>query len=373
MRKLFLINFLFAQCLSFAIGQSTAVVTSKSPAPANLVLNASFEEWEDSTKVSKKETALQAAKSWTVPDKSTPSLISSNPDGSIYDRYGSSWKFKARNGKNVAGVNIEGDRDYIQGKLSESLVVGKKYYFFFFVHYHCSGANGIGITFLPQKMQLKEGEKLNLQAATYQRELTEYSKLPEKTWVLVVDSFIAQRSYQYFIIGNFLSKEDTKLESGGHHYAFIDDVYVMAAKNDRMPEARKADSPTEKQKWEDNDKTIFKGAVPKFLEQIQFKYNSDVLDESSFPKLDSVATTLSMMTTVRLRIKGHTSTEGDATYNQKLSQRRATAVMDYLIRKGIAVERLSALGLGASYPKIATESNEDDRNINRRVEFEVLQ
>ena len=78
-----------------------------------------------------------------------------------------------------------------------------------------------------------------------------------------------------------------------------------------------------------------------------------------------------MTTTVRCLIKGHTSSEGNADYNQKLSERRAQAVLDYLIQKGIDPSRLRAKGYGSSQ-LLMTEDSEDAKNRNRRVEFEVL-
>jgi outer membrane protein OmpA-like peptidoglycan-associated protein len=65
-------------------------------------------------------------------------------------------------------------------------------------------------------------------------------------------------------------------------------------------------------------------------------------------------------------IHGYTDSRGSATYNLKLSERRAQAVVDYLVAHGIAASRLSAKGFGATN-FIATNDTEAGRAENRRV------
>jgi outer membrane protein OmpA-like peptidoglycan-associated protein len=69
----------------------------------------------------------------------------------------------------------------------------------------------------------------------------------------------------------------------------------------------------------------------------------------------------------RIAIEGHTSSEGTEDYNDKLSQRRAQAVVADLVRRGLSGQRLTATGIGERRP-IATNSDESGRSLNRRVE-----
>jgi outer membrane protein OmpA-like peptidoglycan-associated protein len=69
-----------------------------------------------------------------------------------------------------------------------------------------------------------------------------------------------------------------------------------------------------------------------------------------------------------LKIEGHTSDEGDAAFNQKLSENRAKAVVDFLISKGIAADRLEYEGKGSSEPL-----DPNNREVNRRTEIIVLE
>ena len=74
---------------------------------------------------------------------------------------------------------------------------------------------------------------------------------------------------------------------------------------------------------------------------------------------------------LKLEIEGHTDNRGAADYNQRLSENRAKAVMDYLIVRGIASSRLSANGYGFSKPA-ASNATATGRAQNRRVELRPL-
>ena len=73
----------------------------------------------------------------------------------------------------------------------------------------------------------------------------------------------------------------------------------------------------------------------------------------------------------KVEIEGHTSSEGSEELNQKLSEDRANSVRNYMISKGIAAERVTAVGYGPSKPK-ADNSSEAGRKANRRIEIRVL-
>jgi OOP family OmpA-OmpF porin len=73
-----------------------------------------------------------------------------------------------------------------------------------------------------------------------------------------------------------------------------------------------------------------------------------------------------------LAVEGHTDAIGTDAYNQGLSERRAAAVLDYLVGKGVSSSQLSATGFGESTP-IATNDTSDGRALNRRVELRLVQ
>jgi outer membrane protein OmpA-like peptidoglycan-associated protein len=88
-------------------------------------------------------------------------------------------------------------------------------------------------------------------------------------------------------------------------------------------------------------------------------------------ELDRVVQLLQENPTVRIQLEGHTDNQGAAADNQKLSDNRAKAVVQYLIGKGIKVDRLVAKGFGATQP-VAENKTEEGRALNRRTELKVI-
>ena len=107
------------------------------------------------------------------------------------------------------------------------------------------------------------------------------------------------------------------------------------------------------------------------LEGVNFRFDSAELTNESSAILDDVAASLKDWPEVRVEVGGHTDSMGEDAYNQSLSERRAGAVRDYLISKGIAADRLTARGYGESQP-ISDNATAEGRAKNRRVELTKL-
>lgn len=107
-------------------------------------------------------------------------------------------------------------------------------------------------------------------------------------------------------------------------------------------------------------------------ESIHFKTDRAEIESSSFGLLDSVVAVLASNDhdKLNIQIEGHTDSQGSAAYNKGLSQRRAEAVVAYLVNKGIAKSRLTARGFGLEKP-IADNHTEEGRAKNRRVVFAI--
>ena len=109
---------------------------------------------------------------------------------------------------------------------------------------------------------------------------------------------------------------------------------------------------------------------PIVLRNVLFATGSAELLPVSEPELDRLVSLLEEFGNLRIKINGHTDDVGDEASNLELSEARAKAVLDYLVAKGIAVDRLRYEGFGETRP-IADNNNEEGRSFNRRTEFEV--
>jgi len=104
------------------------------------------------------------------------------------------------------------------------------------------------------------------------------------------------------------------------------------------------------------------------LQNVEFVTNSDRLTPLGQRTLNQVAGVLAKYPGMPVEIEGHTDSMGDPASNLELSRKRAAAVKQYLIEKGIAGGNLSDAGFGATRP-IASNATARGRQENRRVEF----
>jgi outer membrane protein OmpA-like peptidoglycan-associated protein len=110
---------------------------------------------------------------------------------------------------------------------------------------------------------------------------------------------------------------------------------------------------------------------PQLSEKVFFETGKHDIKSESFSLLDEVAAALTSHPEVKLvQIAGHTDNQGKAAFNRRLSKGRADAVRAYLVKQGIARERLDAEGYGESRP-IADNATAKGREENRRVEFNI--
>ncbi len=107
------------------------------------------------------------------------------------------------------------------------------------------------------------------------------------------------------------------------------------------------------------------------LRNIFFAFDSFELLPDSKPELNYLLDIMKRNPEMRIEIGGHTDDRGSDDYNQRLSEQRAKAVVDYLISKGIDTGRLTWIGYGKSKP-IAPNNTPEGRALNRRTEAKIL-
>jgi OOP family OmpA-OmpF porin len=112
------------------------------------------------------------------------------------------------------------------------------------------------------------------------------------------------------------------------------------------------------------------------LRGINFDFNKHNIKREFAPVLDEAARILADNPRVKVTVEGHTDSIGSDAYNQRLSERRATAVKSYLVSRGVAADRLDTVGYGESRPVAPNttpdgKDNPEGRAMNRRAELKV--
>ncbi|MBR4704200.1 MAG: OmpA family protein [Paludibacteraceae bacterium] len=110
--------------------------------------------------------------------------------------------------------------------------------------------------------------------------------------------------------------------------------------------------------------------LQKAMQGIEFELGKAIIKKKSFPLLDKIAATFIENTGYIIEVQGHTDNIGTDEVNKRLSQKRAEAVKNYLEKKGVPADRLTAVGYGPTMP-IADNKTKAGRAKNRRVEFKI--
>jgi len=145
-------------------------------------------------------------------------------------------------------------------------------------------------------------------------------------------------------------------------------------KNKVLSETKK--NPGEKKGIEDLEK-----GESLAIEGLSFIPGRHILVKSAIPVLEELLNTLKDHSTLKIEIQGHicclNSEEEDGfdfdTHDRKLSENRAKAIYNYLVRNGIDKDRLTYKGYGHTNPKIKIERSPEDEQVNRRVEIKILE
>ena len=102
----------------------------------------------------------------------------------------------------------------------------------------------------------------------------------------------------------------------------------------------------------------------------QFDFNKSALKPEGKTLVDTAVKAMKDDSNMRVTVEGHTDSVGSDAYNQRLSERRANLVRDYMMEQGVAGSRITAVGLGESKP-VASNETAAGRAENRRVDIDV--
>jgi OmpA-OmpF porin, OOP family len=350
-------------------GQSTSPNDGK-----NIVPNPSFEEFRGYPIgwYYKGDDFTNVVKHWSSPTAASPDAYSPRvrvPTMWTEKGFG---KHKPHTGGGMAGITIFGCdgekphcREYVQIQLKEPLVVGQRYEFEIWVLRlpQAVPTNNLGAAVVEKMIKMGTDDRLPLKPQALFDQI-----IYAEQWTRLCDTFTAQSVGEWLVLGNF---ETDKMTSHKPHlsnyervsfgYYHIDDVSLR-----KIPPILPFVAPPD-----DWSKQPLKRGKTIVLDNVLFDSDQAELLPRSEIELQKLLKILKQNPTLTIKIKGHTDSNGDETYNIALSQRRAVQVANWLTTRGIAKNRLQTAGFGSAMP-LASNETEETRAQNRRVEFEIL-
>lgn len=333
---------------------------------------------------------------WTRPTKGTSDYYSGcenrfySPEAKVPDNFFGSQD--AYEGIAYAGIFTyynDSYREYIQIELDEPMTKNQRYGFAIQVSLADKAGLAIkqlGVSFsdtLVRQMDLFF--TLRLPHETLQNKDNTFLD-DKENWTELYLDYTAKGGEKFVIIGNFLDNNETDTltantatttamnESTSYYY--LDNVCLSPWKDDNTCDCFNNGEPPIVETEFIPIETIIKEKPPKIgdkfvLKNIYFETAKATLLSTSNQSLDSLYHLLIKYPTMEIKISGHTDSEGSHKYNLVLSESRALAVYSYLVERGIASDRLEFEGYGKMQP-IATNTTKEGRQLNRRVEFEVV-
>lgn len=361
----------------------------------NLVPNPGFEQvkrqqcaWTQEARKFNEEVMI----GWNSPTETTPDHFSIKADADCWSNPAKKSKGRAapRTGDCMAGIKVYGKgntptywHEYLQIELPEPLEAGKRYVAeFYTLRAVFSNVAANNLAMYLSAVPVKTRDCLPLYYPAQVRE----DDVIGDGWHKVSGVIEAKGDERYVVIGNFCSDQLTqnrKMPEGERGaYYFIDDVNIRLA-----PEGMKTTPvpmvcvpPPPKQRVEDHASTkqvAILDVEPEVgkrirLDNITFDFDKAELKPGSEDEMQSVLDLLTDYPMMRIDIEAHTDDQGADDYNLKLSEARAKAVADWLIKKKVDAERITWKGYGESKP-LVKGITEADRAQNRRVEFKVVE
>jgi outer membrane protein OmpA-like peptidoglycan-associated protein len=341
----------------------------------NLVPNPSFEQYYRCPgSYNPQGSDRNFAPGWVSPTLGTPDLFNRCSFGNAGVPHNWAGVAHAHKGFGYSGIyawlNNSAYREYLQAKLTDSLVAGRTYAVEFFIRlsvYSKYSIDRIGALLSDSSNRMSSDRIWKVQPSFTHVMDSAYSK-DTGLWNRVYFEYKAKGGEKYISIGNFSSDAEIKkyhlsfsqasepmLNTAAYFY--IDDVSVTPLGVAETP-----------------SKDLAKEAKPNevyILQHIYFSFNSYDILPLSYDELNVLVGILKKNPKWKVELSGHTDDKGDNLYNYNLSLNRAKSVGRYFAGNGIEVSRIKVLGFGKRKP-LKLAKTEEARAINRRVEAKFL-
>lgn len=182
---------------------------------------------------------------------------------------------------------------------------------------------------------------------------------------------------------NGVYSEEFELHAPGTlKLTFIKDFFISEkSKRVKAPQKIYSEEKTQQvvQNSKSNKETEVKNLGNKFrssntarLKNIYFDANQTGFTDESLPSLNQLKEVLEGNPNMKIEISGHTDNIGSTSNNLRISELRANAVKNWLVKNGINAERIQTIGYGESRPLASNDDEKDGRELNRRIEIRVL-
>lgn len=363
----------------------------------NLVYNPSFEEYRECPRKIDALGTLTIVDAWYQPTAGSAdyyNVCGSRDCGVPKNKLGIQ---DAHLGDGFCGIYCSKTdyREYLQTELKEPLQAGEMYRVSFYVslsEYSSGAVATIGALFTDERIvdtvrsvlmnksvrQLAPGVSQTVASYYEPQVVNEYDRVltDTKSWMQISGVFTARGGERFMTIGNFFPASQsnvvdldslTYLLPGAYYY--IDDVSLVCLGCTGVD--KEQDSLVDSVAEETTEADTFQVGATFVLRNIFFDYDKATILQQSYNELQNLLAILQSHPTMKIEIDGHTDGHGSIDYNQRLSENRAKAVVDFLISKGIDPKRLQYKGFGKTRP-IDTNTTDEGRARNRRVEFMVL-
>lgn len=303
----------------------------------------------------------------------------------------------ARTGEAYCGIYCsQGDyREYLQTELQQPLVKGRRYRVSFYVSLAEKSPEAVatlGALLTSERVgDSLSGILLDCEVRTFDGRSRQSIAVPfrpqvvnsrsnilmdTKNWMEISGDFVAEGGERFFTIGNFFASAQSQVVDLNNSsavlpgaYYYVDDVSLTCIDthtvvlNPADDTVVSAVVPAEKK---------VQVGQPVVLRNVYFDVSESTLLPQSYRELALLLSILEQNPTMRIEICGHTDNTGTIEFNQRLSENRAKAVVDYLVQHGIDRGRLQWKGFGKSQP-VDTNETAEGRSNNRRVEYRILQ
>ena len=355
--------FLFASCFCLSLNVEGQ----------NLVPNPGFESAQKLP--NKKGNSINRAKDWIAPKYGSDYYYKGTGRhcGTPKNIFG---RQKPHSGNAYAGICTRTKfLEYVETKLLDTLIKDQEYLVEFYIsraEISLGSVKEFGVLFTNKKIWGLESRGISEKPQLLFKNRKGYKN--KKKWTKLSAVYKAEGNETVLILGHFnYDPSDDKRRMLCHYY--IDDISVTPIKNQNNSVIHIESGDSAHISKIEIINSIPQTFEPKTgevmtLKNVFFATNKSELLPESFIELDNLVQYLNKAFRTYITISGHTDNSGNEEQNKRLSELRAKAVADYLISKGIGAFRIKYDGYGSLKP-VATNSTDEGKRLNRRVEFTI--